>query len=253
MSAKSTLLTIGTAALLTQSLTAGTITIPTVIRDFAQPALPGYSAHPDFEATIAGVETGAVSSTLGLDGKPVFAAGGASFSNAANFNQWYNNTPGVNMSTSYPLVLTEGAPGVYGFSSSSFFPIDNALLGNQGTAHNYHFTLELHSVFTYQPGQTFNFTGDDDLWLFINNSLVVDIGGIHSAASGSVNLDTLGLTPGNDYKFDLFFAERHLTQSNFKMEIAGIVLRPSVPDSGSMLGMTGIALGLLAVARRRNA
>jgi hypothetical protein len=37
------------------------------------------------------------------------------------------------------------------------------------------------------------------------------------------------------------------------MEIAGIVLRPSVPDSGSMLGMTGIALGLLAVARRRNA
>ena len=55
--------------------------------------------------------------------------------------------------------------GIYSYSDDSFFPIDNQLFGNQGRSYNYYFTLELHSMFTYQPGQTCAFTADDDLWL----------------------------------------------------------------------------------------
>lgn len=243
---------VGLSALIgTQSLIAGTITIPTTIRDFVNPAVPGYAAHPDFETTISTVETGVVSPTLGVDNKPVFVGPGIAYTGAANFNQWYNDTPGVNVSTTFPMVLTEVAPGVYEYSNGSFFPIDDALLGNQGRSHNYHFTLELHSTFTYELGQTFSFTGDDDLWLFINKSLAVDLGGVHGAASASISLDSLGLTPGTDYSFDLFFAERHTSESNFRMQTAGIVLRPSLPDSGSTLALCGLGLGLLALARRR--
>jgi len=108
--------------------------------------------------------------------------------------------------------------GIYTYNNPSFFPIDNMLIGNEGRSHNYHFTFEIHSKFTYQQGQVFTFTGDDDLWVFINNHLEIDLGGIHGAMSKTVNLDDLGLTPGTTYNFDIFFAERHTTESNFMIE-----------------------------------
>jgi fibro-slime domain-containing protein len=224
---------------------AASITLPTTIRDFS-------SSHPDFEGTIGGLQPGAVQTTLGVDGKPVWAILKPGFTTEDNFNQWYRDVSGVNSATTYNLVITETSSGIYSFEDSSFFPIDGQLFGNEGNAHNYHFTLELHSLFTYQPGQTFTFTGDDDLWLFINNTLVVDLGGVHGAATGSVNLDSLGLTAGQDYRFDLFFAERHTTESNFKMTTAGLVLRPpSVPDAGSSLALLGLGLIGLEGLRRR--
>lgn len=229
------------------------MTVPVTIRDFK-------ADHPDFEGHIGGLQTGMVSSTLGVDNKPVpvFAESAdphgvpLGFTTHANFNQWYNDVPGVNLAKADALTLTETGlgTGIYKFESSSFFPIDGELFGNEGNSHNYHFTMELHSAFTYKAGQSFSFTGDDDLWLFINDTLVVDLGGVHSAVSGSVDLDTLGLTVGQDYAFDLFFAERHLTASNFKMTIAGIELKP-VPDAGSTLVLMGLGCGLLALARRR--
>lgn len=237
------------ATLSVSAANASSFDIDVTIRDFKD-------SHPNFESVIAGVETGIVDSTLGGDGKPVFVGGGAaSVTTAADFDQWYNDVPGTNMKTTKTLTFGETAPGsgIFEFSDSSFFPIDGELFGNEGNPHNYHFTLELNSSFTYLGGETFDFTGDDDLWLFIDDELVVDIGGVHGAASGSVDLDTLGLTVGDDYSFDLFFAERHTTASNFKVQTS-IQLTSNVPDAGASFDYAMIAgLGLvgLTVARRR--
>lgn len=83
--------------------------------------------------------------------------------------------------------------------------------------HNFHFTMHVNAEFKYVPGQYFDFRGDDDVWVFINDSLVVDIGGVHGPIGGSVNVDSLGLVPGQIYPFDIFFAERNTCGSNFKM------------------------------------
>ena len=83
--------------------------------------------------------------------------------------------------------------------------------------HNYGFTMKIQAQFEYVKGQYFEFLGDDDVWVFIDNKLVVDIGGQHHASNGSVNLDKLGLEEGKTYPFHIFYAERHKVESNFKM------------------------------------
>ena len=67
-------------------------------------------------------------------------------------------------------------------------------------------------------GETFNFTGDDDLWVFINGQLAMDIGGVHGTSPGTLNVDTLGLTKGSQYPIDIFNAERHTSQSDMRID-----------------------------------
>ena len=220
------------------SASAATITLTGTLRDFND-------THPDFEKLIQ-TDPGIVQSTLGADGKPVYAgqAGNPTTSGQANFDQWYRDVAGVNQSKQYSITLddTGNAPGLYSYTNNSFFPIDNELLGNQGRNHNYHFTYEIASKFTYKGGETFKFTGDDDLWVFINGKRVIDLGGVHTAQTGTVNLDTLGLTLGKNYDLNLFFAERHTSKSQVSI-VTSIDLSTDVPEPLT-IGGTAIAAGL---------
>lgn len=146
------------------------------------------------------------------------------------FASWFNDALGVNMSKPLDLVLKRQSNGSYVFDSQTdpyykslggFFPIEHQLYGNPGLSpdRNFHFTFELHTEFTYHAdqNQVFTFRGDDDVWVFINDKLVIDLGGVHGAIEQVVELNRLGLTDGETYTLDFFFAERHTTQSNFKI------------------------------------
>ncbi len=196
-------------------------TILAVIRDFTADGLNFETPELTNRSTD---DKGAVATTLGADQKPVYAGTGstATISDAAAFDTFFRNVPGTNLPFVFHLYFAPNG-GVSSFSSTAFYPLDELGFGNDGNddqrvSHNFHFTTEIHTAFQYQGGETFSFTGDDDVWVFINNQLVIDLGGVHVAETASVALDTLGLTPGQVYPFDMFQTERHTTQSNFRAD-----------------------------------
>ncbi len=174
------------------------------------------------DGKVGGLEEGNVLVDLGADKKPQVNPASTHNFKPKKLDEWFNDVEGVNMSMPYSITLSKNADGLYEFSSDAFFPADGKLFGKEdyhgeSYDHNFHMTYELHTRFTYQNGQNFDFRGDDDVWVFIDNKLAIDLGGIHSPESKSLDLDTLGLVEGDSYDLDFFWAERHTTGSNFKI------------------------------------
>jgi fibro-slime domain-containing protein len=232
------------------------LNLPILYRDFIHAPTAGAVRHPDFQEFFGrDVTQGLVASALDAEGKPAYTGAceagtdftieacpyGAMTTSQADFEQWYRDTDGVSLPLLQLLDFRLQPDGTYVFEiDNGLFPFDGGgwvLEGSELTSpedpddesslvHNYGFTSELRHWFEFQGDEFLEFSGDDDVWVFIGGQLVVDIGGLHPRQARSVTLDpqaatNLGLEIGRVYEVALFHAERRTELSNFKLSLKG--------------------------------
>ena len=203
------------------------------------------AAHPDFggpspdqqQKCNGGLNSNLVTQTLNATDKVPRPSGAPRPSpntaaeiaecNDLNIPSWFApkaGDPGF-LRTFNGYLLDQGLPndGKFQYSSDAFFPLDTVTGATRyANGHNNLFCLEVHTKFTYKGGEVFNFTGDDDVWLYINNRMAMDLGGLHGAVNGNVNLDAqsaaLQIATGNTYDFDFYYCERQYSDSHIRIE-----------------------------------
>jgi fibro-slime domain-containing protein len=150
-----------------------------------------------------------------------------------NYNSWEGDFKNGDIPTLGTILGTSSTGGIYDWSARDALKwylhgttvISNSY-GNYYTTYsplakaNEHFCFESHASFKYDPAQEFYFKGDDDIWVYINNQLVVDLGGAHMSAPGNVKLKNItpALEIDKEYPIDIFFCDRRTTQSNIRIK-----------------------------------
>ena len=169
---------------------------------------------------------------------------------------------GSSATTRFPFLPVTDSEGIYAGETKSPYFLDDGrgVMGvtEEGATfvnRNYNFSLASNGEFVYHYDEDlfFEFEGDDDVYLFINGELVLDIGGAHSITKVGLNVNDyvdwarkvtanptaysadevarakkLNLKDGEKYTFDFYYMERHGWGSNCRIATNIVVTDPAL-------------------------
>lgn len=189
-------------------------------------------SHPDMQSNITGLNTGMVENML-TGATPTLTAYGQT---QVNQFDWWDDAYMVGQRVDSDADLQSN------FASSWFPQIANTGLPGDP----FHFAVHWTGTFYVAEDKeyTYSMGSDDDSWLFIDNQLTLDLGGVHGLSYDSY---TVNLTQGY-HNIDIFFAERHTVQSGFQLNFFSD-LNP-VPEPTTMV-LVGLGLAGFGLIRRR--
>lgn len=184
-----------------------------------------------------------------------------------SYHYWYRYTPNVNriVKSHLRLFLYDKENGIYRFDSAApcsdfkcdagaiwaqtasgekmpkgnFVPINKSGYCEGVTCDQYDvggFTTEIKTYFQYKGGEKLTFEGNDDVWVFLNNKLFVDLGGMQGSRTKTGELASkkykdsgrnydpdFDVYEGGIYNVTLFNAERMMTGSSFQLSLSGFI------------------------------
>lgn len=211
------------------------------------------------------LETGLVDAKLNSDYLPVGIAGKLlpnSGLGENGFSRWFNQVDGKSKSYAAILNLTyDEKLASFGYRNENFYPLDEIDSASSeavnSDGHNHLFTLNLGVPFRVLADgrEEFSIEADDDTWVFVGDTLVLDMGGIHDTMMGRFKINEAGevyaavgnieyafsgvvLKPGEGSIVRIFHADRNSKNSLFGIRMTNMV--PNVTNVTLAQSDTGV-------------
>lgn len=202
------------------------------------------------------VEQGLVDYYLDENYLPVALGGGDLTTNKGvrneNFARWFSAVDGVNIQHPGLIQLDyDEGNASFSFHKREFYPLDSFkddLTDETFDGHNHLFTMELVMPFTVlaNGSEQLEIAADDDTWVYVGDTLVIDMGGVHGVTGGGFMINELGevyaaaqdeelaytgvvLEAGEGAMIRIFHADRDSDSSEFNLDVRGMNL--AVEDS----------------------